>query len=83
MTEHPRRRRLEIDVQSQEEADALLQALVRARATELAEVRRHQVRLGAGYGDDTTRDSMTEEGRRAATRHAMLDRLVEALRAEE
>ena len=55
------------------------QALVRARATELAEVRRNQVRLRAGYGDATTRDVMTGEAGRAALRHAMLDRLVSAL----
>ena len=48
-------------------------------ATELAEVRRHQVRLSAGYGDATTRDAMTGEAGRAAVRHAMLDRLVSAL----
>jgi hypothetical protein len=83
MTEYPRRRRLEIEVESEEEAEALLQALLRARATELAEVRRREVRLGAGYGDETTRDSMTEEGRRAAARHEMLGRLIDALRTGE
>ena len=40
------------------DVDALEQALLRARATELSEVRRRQVRLSAGYGDATTRGSM-------------------------
>ena len=41
------------------DVDALEQALLRARATELSEVRRRQVRLSAGYGDATTRGSVT------------------------
>ena len=54
---------------------------MRARATELAEVRRNQVRLSAGYGDATTRDSMTGEAGRAQMRVTMLDRLLTELRA--
>jgi hypothetical protein len=71
---------LTIRIDSPAERAALEQALLRARASELAEVRRRQVRLSAGYGDPTTRDSMTGEAGRAALRHAMLDRLVGALR---
>jgi hypothetical protein len=70
---------LTVRLDSPDELAALEQALLRARATELAEVRRHQVRLSAGYGDATTRDAMTGEAGRAAVRHAMLDRLVSAL----
>ena len=65
---------------SDEELAALEQALLRARATELGEVRRTEVRLGAGYGDATTRASMTGEGTQARLRHQMLDRIIGALR---
>lgn len=71
---------LEIEAASDDEVEALEQALLRARATELGEVRRRQVRLSAGYGDATTRDSMSDEGTRAHLRWTMLDRLVAALR---
>lgn len=70
---------LTVRVDSAEELAALEQALLRARATELGEVRRTEVRLGAGYGDATTRSSMTAEGARARLRHAMLDRIIGAL----
>ena len=73
--------RLAITVESEEEREALELALVRARATELAEIRRRNVRLVAGYGDDTTRDSMAQEGDRAQLRWTMLDRLLTALHA--
>ncbi len=71
---------LSIPVRSDAELDALEQALLRARASELAEVRRRQVRLSAGYGDTATRASMDDESARAELRHAMLDRLVQVLR---
>jgi hypothetical protein len=71
---------LQFAVESHEERAALEQALLRARATELAEVRRNQVRVSAGYGDATTRDSMTGEAARAQLRRTMLDRLLGALR---
>ena len=70
----------EVEIDSAEERAALEQALLRARATELAEVRRNQVRVSAGYGDATTRDSMTGEAARAQLRWTMLDRLLSALR---
>lgn len=72
---------LRIRVDDERERDALEQALLQARATELAEVRRNEVRLGAGYGDDTTRDAMADQAGRAALRRTMLDRLLAALRA--
>ena len=71
---------LHVQVDSPEERAALEQALLRARATELAEVRRNQVRVSAGYGDTTTRDAMTGEAARANLRWTMLDRLLTALR---
>jgi hypothetical protein len=70
---------LTVRIDSPDERAALEQALLRARATELAEVRRNHVRLSAGYGDATTRDAMTGEAGRAALRHGMLDRLIRAL----
>ncbi len=71
---------LTIRVDDDEELAALEQALLRARANELAEVRRNQVRLGAGYGDDTTRDTMTDQQRQADQRRTMLNRVLAALR---
>jgi hypothetical protein len=72
---------LRVRVADDDEWAALEQALLRARASDLAEVRRNQVRLGAGYGDATTRDSMTGEAGRAERRVEMLDRLLAAVRA--
>ena len=74
--------RFEIRIDSDEERDALEQALLRARAAELSEVRRHQTRLVAGYGDITTRQAMTGEAGRADLRRRMLDRVLRALRGE-
>jgi len=73
--------RLEIPIEDDEDLDALEQALLRARAAELGEVRRLEVRLGAGYGDAGTRTSMNAEERRARRRWTMLDRLLAALRS--
>jgi hypothetical protein len=60
--------------------DALEGALLRARATELTEVRRRQVRLTAGYGDATTRDVMDDEGTRAQRRYDALSQVLDAVR---
>ena len=73
--------RIEIEVAGEDEPASLRQALLRARATELAEVRRLEVRLSAGYGDATTRTTMTAEVERARRRWAMLDRLLDAIDA--
>jgi hypothetical protein len=74
--------RLDVEIGSDEERAALEQALLRARAAELTEVRRRDVRLGAGYGDATTRDAMTAEGAAAKLRHTMLERVLAALRKD-
>jgi hypothetical protein len=58
----------------------LERALLRARAAELSEVRRRQVRLTAGYGDATTREVLDDEGRRAQTRFDVLTKLLAAIR---
>jgi hypothetical protein len=60
--------------------ETLETALIRARASELTEVRRQQTRLVTGYGDATTRDTMDEEARRAQDRHDALTALLDALR---
>ena len=59
----------------------LERALLKARATELGEVRRRQIRLSAGYGDATTRDVLDDEADRAQTRHDALSKLIKALAA--
>jgi hypothetical protein len=63
-----------------EELAELERALVKARATELSEVRRRSVRLTAGYGDATTREVLDDEGRRARIRHDALSKLLDELR---
>ena len=73
---------IQLQIDTPDERAALEQALLRARATELGEVRRNQVRLSAGYGDATTRDAMGGEAGRAQLRWTMLDRLLTELRRE-
>jgi hypothetical protein len=80
MDDDPADLTLQVRIDSAEERAALEQALLRARATELAEIRRHQVRLSAGYGDATTRDAMGGEAGRAQLRWTMLDRVLSELR---
>jgi hypothetical protein len=63
--------------------DALRQALLRARATELGEVRRLEVRLSAGYGDASTRAAMSGELDRARRRLAMLGRLLDGIGSQD
>ncbi len=76
----PRSIELRLDIDDDEELDELESALLKARAAELGEVRRRQVRFTAGYGDATTREVLDDEGRRAQVRYDVLTRLVEALR---
>ena len=59
----------------------LERVLLKARATELGEVRRRQIRLTAGYGDSTTREVLDDEADRAQLRHDVLTKLIEAIRA--
>jgi hypothetical protein len=79
--EAPRTIDLRLEVANDEELAEFEAALLKARAAELGEVRRRNVRFSAGYGDATTREVLDDEGRRAQIRHAMLSRLIEALRA--
>jgi hypothetical protein len=77
----PRSIELGIDIADDEELAELERALQKARAAELGEVRRRQVRFTAGYGDATTRDVLDDEGRRAQIRYDLLSRLLDALGA--
>lgn len=71
---------IQLELAGDEELEELERALLKARATELGEVRRRGIRLTAGYGDDTTRDVLGDEGRRAQIRHDVLSRLIDAVR---
>ena len=71
---------LPVRIDSEAERAALEQALLRARASELTEVRRRDTRLITGYGDDTTRQTMNDEAAGAQLRWTMLDRVLAALR---
>jgi len=63
-----------------DELEELERALLKARATELGEVRRRDIRLTAGYGDATTRDVLDDESRRAGVRRDALTKVLDALR---
>lgn len=73
---------LRLTVESDEALDELERVLLKARATELAEVRRQDLRHTAGYGDATSRDVMGETGRAARQRYELLTQLIEAIRRE-
>ena len=76
----PRTVELRLDLTDAERAE-LERALLKARATELGEVRRRQVRLSAGSGDTTTREVLDDEADRAQLRSEALSRVIEALKA--
>jgi hypothetical protein len=71
--------RLELEVDSDEELEALRGALLAARASELSEARRRDDRLSFGYGSDSAREAMTDQVAWAGLRHAMLGRVLAAL----
>ena len=75
----PGRHEIRLELESDELAE-LERAVLKARATELGEVRRRNVRLVAGYGDPTTRDVMDDEARGAQARYDVLTRLLDAIR---
>jgi hypothetical protein len=80
VSDQPRALELRLDLDEEQIAE-LERVLLKARAAELGEVRRRQVRLTAGYGDETTREVLDDEGRRAQIRYEVLSRLLEALRS--
>jgi len=71
--------RLELEVDSEEELDALRGALLAARAAELSEARRRGDRLSFGYGSESAREAMSDQVAWAGLRHAMVGRLLDAL----
>jgi hypothetical protein len=71
--------RVEIPIESENDVRALRSALLAARATELAEVRRRSGRLSYGYGTDSARESMAAEVDDRERRLGMLDRLLAAM----
>ena len=72
---------LHLNLAGDEALEELERALLKARAAELGEVRRRDIRLTAGYGDATTREVLDDESRRAQIRHDALTGLLEALRS--
>jgi hypothetical protein len=80
VSDEPRALELRLDL-DEEQISELERVLIKARAAELTEVRRRQVRFTAGYGDATTREVLDDERRRAQIRHDVLSTLLEALRA--
>jgi hypothetical protein len=75
-----RRLRIEIDIESDAELDALEGALLAARASELSQIKRRGARHSFGYGSDSARDTMSDEVDHHERRWAMLDRLIAAVR---
>ena len=73
--------RLAVRIDSDADRRALRGALLAARAAELGEVQRRAGRLSLGYGEDTKRESMSEEVASLRRRWEMLDRLIAALDA--
>lgn len=71
---------MHVRVTSAEAFDELERALLKARATELSEVRRLSLRLTAGYGDATRREAMDVEAGKAQLRYDLLSRLLDELR---
>ena len=69
-------------IDSDADVRALRAALLAARATELAEMRRRSGRLSWGYGSDSARESMSAEVDDRERRWKMIDRLVAALESE-
>jgi hypothetical protein len=70
---------VQLEIESDEELRALRGALLAARATELAEMRRRSSRHQFGYGSPSQRESMTAEAAQAERRWALLDRLLTAI----
>ena len=68
-----------LPVQAPDDLRLLRSALLAARASELAELRRRGGRLSFGYGADAARESMSAEADQVRRRMELLDRLIAAL----
>ena len=75
----PRRLRIELEIDSDEDLAALRGALLAARGSERAEMQRRGARHAFGYGSETAREGLTAEARQAERRWAMVDRLLNAV----
>lgn len=75
----PRRLLLELAIDSEEDARVLRGAVLSARATELAEIKRRDFRMSTGYGTDSAREGMNAEMAQRRRRIDLLDGLIEAL----
>lgn len=75
-----RRVRIEIDIESDAELDALEGALLAARASALSQIKRRGARHSFGYGSDSARETMTDEVDHHERRWAVLDRLIAAVK---
>lgn len=73
--------RFELELEG-DEVRVLRGALIAARATELADLQRRDLRLSLGYGTDSAREGMSDEMSNRRRRIELLDRLIAALAAE-
>ncbi len=72
--------RIQLDIDSDADLDALEGALLAARASELSQIKRRGARHSFGYGSDSARETMTDEVDHHERRWAMLDRLLAAIK---
>ena len=70
---------IRLPLESEADIKALRSALLAARASELAEIRRRSGRLSYGYGSDSAREGMNAEVEARERRHRMVDLLIDAL----
>lgn len=73
--------RLEIDLGA-DDVRILRGALLAARATELGDLQRRDLRLSLGYGSESAREDMSAEMSNRRRRLELLDRLIAALAAD-
>jgi hypothetical protein len=73
---------IDLAITADDDLRVLRGALLAARATETAELRRRGYRLSTGYGTDSAREGMSAEVDRLRRRVELLDRLIAALPGE-
>jgi hypothetical protein len=71
--------RIDVPIDDPDDPRLLRGALLRARATELADLQRRDARLSFGYGTDSAREGMNAEVAQHRRRIELLDRLLAAL----
>lgn len=74
--------RIDLPVEADDDLGLLRGALLAAKATELAEIKRRDFRMSTGYGTDAAREGMNAEMAQHRRRIELLDRLVRALSAD-